>query len=48
MMKTTENRKVELAAERQTLTAVKILRSIIKGDPLSPLLFVITMMLIMH
>ena len=42
------NRKVELTTEGKSLTEMKIQRGIFQGHVLSPLLFVITMMLVNH
>ena len=45
---TIETRRVELTSGGKSLSEVKILRGIFEGDALSPLLFVITMMLLNH
>ena len=46
--KTMETWRVELTAGRKNFAEVKIQRSTFQGDALSPLLFVITMMPLIH
>ena len=48
IMEAIENWKVELAAGWQNLTVVKIKRGIVQGDSVSPLLFVIAMVLLIY